>query len=49
MALLLCIWVACLSSEKLSPGDIICGEGTRPYGDMCVPREDTGDTLDTGS
>jgi len=48
MVLLLWVWFGCTSSEALAPGDIICGEGTRPYGDICVPKEDTGDTIDTG-
>ena len=39
------IVVGCGSDEAL-PGEIICGEGTKPHGEGCIPVEgnDTGDS-----
>ena len=39
--------VACAGGET-APGEIVCGEGTQPHGESCIPIEgdDTGDVAD---
>ncbi len=47
--MLMFIWIAmsCGGGDQL-PGKIVCGEGTEPYGEGCIPieEEDSGNTED---
>ena len=48
MWVLMGVVLACAGGEPL-PGKIVCGEGTEPYGEGCIPSspEDSGESDDT--